>query len=478
MQSGVELFAIDAEGRRVDFERSHASIDRSPPARDMGRDSSSDALRYLVVGSVEALPSALSFVSKDTKGATIDNLVFVSLKKAPCPADSPAEIDCRITPPIRKVTDDVDRGHPLVQNRSIRATVGGTIEIVDSGTSRRLQSIRVGGPRSTPAGPIERLRAKLRVTIFRDRAGGPPPFGRDDEAAVLLARRQLAWSEAIWGQCGISFGDNEEIAVRVVDPPPPHLLAIGCDLGLPASGGEARVRIEGRDIEAKLERGMTPRVAARRVASAIEAAGYKALISENNRIGPAAFATVDLLVRHRDGELVHIEAPSSRPVSTDPTLNICIGEVDLSDGLDHFTDVDAPAGTVEERTLIKSLDDRDPSVIEVILIGAFARGGRIGESFIFADRSSIRNLVLMDRAGVRSDRAAFVLAHELGHVLLDMPGHPDDYGVDTPTLLMDSDAADLSAFGPRRLSLEECARALRQSGPKAPMPLLEPWPLR
>jgi hypothetical protein len=42
---------------------------------------------------------------------------------------------------------------------------------------------------------------------------------------------------------------------------------------------------------------------------------------------------------------------------------------------------------------------------------------------------------------------------------------------------MDSDAADASPFGPRRLTLEECARAVRQAGPKARVPLLVDWPV-
>lgn len=58
-----------------------------------------------------------------------------------------------------------------------------------------------------------------------------------------------------------------------------------------------------------------------------------------------------------------------------------------------------------------------------------------------------------------------------------MPGHPDDYGVDSPSSLMDADAADPTIFGPRRLSVSECERALRQSGPSAPVPLLSAWPL-
>jgi hypothetical protein len=62
-------------------------------------------------------------------------------------------------------------------------------------------------------------------------------------------------------------------------------------------------------------------------------------------------------------------------------------------------------------------------------------------------------------------------------VLLDMPGHPDDFGVDRPWVLMDADAADASIFGPRRLSIQDCERALVQSGPRSALPILEPWPL-
>jgi hypothetical protein len=85
--------------------------------------------------------------------------------------------------------------------------------------------------------------------------------------------------------------------------------------------------------------------------------------------------------------------------------------------------------------------------------------------------------VLVDRAAILAGARSHVLAHELGHVLLNLPGHPDDYGVDQPTSLMDADATDPSIFGPRRLSIAECERALRERGPRARAPLLEPWPL-
>jgi hypothetical protein len=89
----------------------------------------------------------------------------------------------------------------------------------------------------------------------------------------------------------------------------------------------------------------------------------------------------------------------------------------------------------------------------------------------------VRNVVLLDRAGIRARKSSLTLAHELGHVLLDVPGHPDDYGVDTPSQLMDSDASDASPFGPRRLTIDECVRVVRQSGPRGRMPLLDEWKL-
>jgi hypothetical protein len=152
--------------------------------------------------------------------------------------------------------------------------------------------------------------------------------------------------------------------------------------------------------------------------------------------------------------------------------------VDLADGLNHFGDMDSMAGTLEERTLVKALDDGNPQTLEIIIVPFFSGSGRIGESFIGVDSLSMGNVVLMDRAGVRARKSSLALPHELGHVLLNSPGHPDDYGVDTPTLLMDSDASDASPFGPRRLTVEECGRAILESGPNARVPLLTPWPLK
>ncbi|HEY8943879.1 MAG TPA: hypothetical protein VIM73_06450, partial [Polyangiaceae bacterium] len=255
-----------------------------------------------------------------------------------------------------------------------------------------------------------------------------------------------------------------------------HLLAVGCGLGLPASGGKIRIRVARNVFEVDTHAGEPPLAVAARVANALGARGLNATVSRNPRIEPGALETADVLVRQGES-LAQIEPDGDAPVSTDPSLSVCIGTVQLSDGLTHFTDHDAASGTLEERTLVKAYADRDPTTIEVFVVPAFSGSGRVGESFLDAPGTGINNTVIVDRAAIRAGAQSHVLSHELGHVLLDMPGHPDDYGVDQPSALMDGDATDPTIFGPRRLSVAECERAIRQRGPTSPAPLLEHWPL-
>jgi len=476
----LQLLAIDGDGRLVDLTHSHASLQRTPPDR-LGDDpfaptGDPDALRFVLAGVADDLPGSLSLLSFTSEGAALDTLADLPLGEVPCPPGLPAGMTCGSTRPIRAVVDDVDRNHPLVADRSIKAELGGALAVASSRRDKA-QMIRVLGPRQSPAGPIARYRAKLRVLLVRLTPNGPPPLGRDDAAAIELARREVERANLMWGGCGISFGPPRELSVTVVDPPRPHLLAVGCEHGLPASGGAVRVRVDGREVRVPIAAGTRPDGAARVIAAAVARAGFEVRISDNPAMAAGAFGTSDVLVRKKNGQLATLEPPARGPVSGDATLSVCIGRVDLEDGLQHFTDVDAIAGTVEERTLIKAFDDGDPTTIEVFVVPSFGGGGRIGESFIAADGGAVRNVLLLDRAGVRTGTASSTLAHELGHVLLDDPGHPDDFGVDTPTRLMDADAASSSAFGPRRLLASECARALRQSGPGSPAELLRPWPL-
>ncbi|HEY8089284.1 MAG TPA: hypothetical protein VIF09_15600 [Polyangiaceae bacterium] len=472
----------DGAGQLVDSTTSHASLERTPPVRVEGPADAPyddpDALRVVL-----SLPDdgpgldgdrEIAVEAVNALGARVDVLPRLPLASSSCvrPAQG---LRCWASAPLRLVIDDIDRNHPLVAERSIKAEVGGAIVFRDGG--RKAQMIRVLGPRASPVGPIGRLRATLRPFVVRISPGGAPAIGGSDVGAVNALRAEVGSASAIWGQCGLTFGDARTLDVKVVDPPPPHLVALGDDLGVGASGGVVRLRAEGKSFALSTTPGESIDRVASELARAVEHAGLVALVSPNARIGPGLGSSVDVSVRRKDGSLVAVDLVPDTPLSTDPTLSVRIGSVDLSDGLQHFTDMDAMAGTLEERTLLKAVDDGDPTTTEVVVVPLFAGGGRIGESFIGSDLSSVRNVVLLDRAGIRARKSSLTLAHELGHVLMDLPGHPDDYGVDTPTLLMDSDAADASPFGPRRLSIEECARVVRQSGPKSRVPLLADAPI-
>jgi hypothetical protein len=477
---GIDL--RDGDGHTVDAARSHASLERTPPARAEGPIDGPfddpDALRVVLAAPDEGPgldgDRELAVASLAAGGTVVDTLRPLTLTPSPC-ARTYEAVRCWASAPLRLVADDVDRNHPLAIGRSVKAQLGGAIVFQAHG--RKAQMVRVLGPRSTPAGPIARLRATLRPFVLRVAPGGAPAIGGTEAGAVESLRSELSAASLVWAQCGVAFGDARQLEVRVVDPPPSHLVSIGDDLGLPATGGEIHLRAEGRSITLVTTAGESPDHVADALVRAVDRAGLVGVISPNASIGPAAGASVDVSVRRRDGALVGVDTVPGEPLSTDRTLTVRIGSVDLSDGIEHFTDMDAVAGTLEERTLLKAIDDGDPSTIEVVVVPLFAGGGRIGESFIGSDLSSVRNVVVLDRAGIRARKSSLTLAHELGHVLMDLPGHPDDYGVDTPTLLMDSDAADASPFGPRRLPIEQCTRAVLQSGPKARVPLLVDWPI-
>jgi len=324
---------------------------------------------------------------------------------------------------------------------------------------------------------IERLSVKLRVRILKVTPGGAPSIGGDSGTALSIARNEVRAASKLWAQCGIDLQGPSGLEVLLVDPPPVQMLAIGCDSGLPASGGELNFRVQGRRVKLATRAGDKPAMVAQRLARVLSKLGLEARISPNPRIASGASGAIDVLVRGAGGRPVAFEGEPGVVLSSDATLGVCLGEVDLSNGLSHFVENDAAAGTVEERALIKAFDDGDPSTIEVFVVPSFDQSGRIGESFIDEDGAAIQNTVIIDRAALRAGPRSYALAHELGHILLDLPGHPDDYGVDQASSLMDSDASDASVFGPRRLSLSDCERALIESGPGARIPLAQPWPL-
>lgn len=467
----VEVRALDHREQPVDPQRSHASMSRSLPSELGGIPTPDhDALSFLLIAPAGVDLGTVEVLTRDAPGRPLDVLPKLRALPATCPEGTAPELVCRRTPPLRLVGDALDRTHPAARERTLVAQVAGTVEVFSVG--RRLLQLLVGGPRETRLGPIERLRAHLRPLVLRARARGAPALGGDDAGAKQVMERELASAAALWAQCGIELGAPGARAVQVVDPPSSRLLAIGCAFGQVASGGDIEVRAGRRFVKLTTRAGETPSGVGRRLAEALERARLAVSVFENQRTSNTALATVDLLL----GASPHADAVEVS--SSDPTLPVCLGQVDLSDGLTHFGDGDAFSGTIEERTLLRAFDDGDPRSIEVLVVPSFARSERIGESFISSPGSSLSNTVIIDRAAVRAGARSFALAHELGHVLLAMPGHPDDFGVDQSFSLMDADVADATIFGPRRLSVADCERAVTQTGPDAFVPLLEPVPLR
>lgn len=460
----------DGEMRPVDLVKGRFSLERTPPERVEGdvsaRFDDPDALRVTMETPPRADVPRIHIVSYSPAGQRIDE-VDIPLERSTCDRGR-SELACFASVPVRLVVDEVDRRHPLVSGRSVRGEVGGAVELQRDG--KKLLRMRVGSPRIPDVAPA--YTAKIRPFVVRFDKGGAPSVGTNDKSAADEMKSELAMAAAIWGQCGVTFTGGAD--VRVVDPPTSHLVAFGDTGGVGASGGSASLLVDKKTIHVSFAEGMGPVLAAQAFVRALEREGFTGMISTNARTMPGARPGADVSVRRANGELAKVALVSP---PEDATMTVRVGHIDFADGLDHFTDSDSVAGTLEERTLVKALDDGDPTTIEVIIIPRFSGSGRIGESFISSDFSSLRNVVLIDRAGIRARATSLTLAHEIGHVVLDMPGHPDDYGTDTPTLLMDSDAADASPFGPRRLTLAECTRAVRQSGPGSRVQLLTPAPL-
>ena len=463
----------DARAVDLDAGKTHLTFSRAFPEASPIADP--DGFRVVVRGS-QTYPT-VDVVSLSAKGRVLDALRGVPVD-APCevthvtraaPEEKVAPVECARSRSLRLVVDRIDRDHQGSLGRSLLAEVGGLVVVAEGGKKRT--SIHVGGPRDTRNGPMPRLRLHVKSTMFRAEKTGKPALFANEGAALDSMRADFDDAASLWAQCGIAFAEPD---MRISPPPPPYLVSFGNDLGLPSSGGVVSVKVEGKKLKLVLPAGRLPLDAARLFAIELEKAGFRGEVSRNARIAPGAFGSVDVRVSKADGALARVEAEGL--LSSDASMNVAIGDVDLSDGLTHFGDMDSPAGTLEERALVKSLDESDPRILRVLYVPYFAGGGRVGESFIYGDGSSVKNVVLLDRSGIRTRRSSHAVAHELGHALLDVPGHPDDFGTDTPSLLMDSDASDASVYGPRRLTVDECARVLVESGPRGKVPLLEAWP--
>lgn len=462
-----ELRILDFRGEPQELVGLQASFSRTLP-EELGSIPSPDrdALRFLLVGAPDSALETLQALTLSARGRPLDVIANFRAEPVACPEGVAPELVCRETPPLRLVGDALERNHPLLKQRSLRAELGGKLRLSLGGHA--LAEIPVGAPRGSKGGRLERLRARLRVLVLRARRGGAPAVGGSDAGARLVMQQELANAAALWAQCGVELGALDAPSIELVQPPTSQLLTVGCGLGQPATGGQLRLENGRKVITLTTQPGESPLSVALRLASALGATGKAPRVFENQRAAGDALPSADLL----------LEGPSTwrraepEPLSSDPTLPLCLGQVDLSDGVTHFSDGDAFVGTFEERALLRAFDDGDPLSVEVLVVPELEGGQRIGESFIVSPGSSLSSSVLIDRSAIAAGARSFALAHELGHVFLAMPGHPDDFGVDQPWSLMDADVADGTIFGPRRLSLSDCERAASQAGPKSLVPVL------
>ena len=376
------------------------------------------------------------------------------------------------SPWTRLVVDAIDEAAPGVSGRVLEVRLR---DVVQARVGVATQSVRVGRP-GDEDGPLAARRGRMRVRVLRH--GGVPAIGDTDEGAIALARNQIAIANQIWLQCLVGFGDPADADVAVVDPPPPFLLAVANEDGLHAAGGEVRFRAG--DVEVgpvRIPRNSAPIDTAMILAHTLRDAGFEPSVYANPRTANGADQSADVVVR-RAGQPIALASLPAHPLSTDPQQTLRIGRVDLSDGLQPFRNSNAAAGSLEERTLLHAVADRDATTLDLVIINAFTNGGRQGEAFIESDRGAFSNIFLLDRSGIRQQRAAWTQSHELGHVLLDIPFHPDDLGPDRPWLLMDADSSSPYVTGPKRLAPEECARARHRSGTDTHPVLLDRWPGR
>ncbi|HEY2366628.1 MAG TPA: hypothetical protein VGH87_09590, partial [Polyangiaceae bacterium] len=144
----------DEAGKKVDLAKSHASLERMPPAPSSPQDT--DALRAVLELPDGSNDLDATVESYSASGVKLDALAHVALAPTPCP-ETIANVHCLETAPLRFVVDDVDRAHPLVVDRSLRSEVGGAIVVRSGG---RKQAIRVLGPRASDVGPIGRYKVR------------------------------------------------------------------------------------------------------------------------------------------------------------------------------------------------------------------------------------------------------------------------------------------------------------------------------
>ncbi|MFT5357972.1 MAG: hypothetical protein ACI9KE_005209 [Polyangiales bacterium] len=359
------------------------------------------------------------------------------------------------SPWLRLVSDALEESAPGAARQLLHVHVGDQVEasVLDA-----TQSLRVGRP-DVERGDSAVRHLELALTLLAPR--GSPAVGGAPEAALRLSSHLVQSVADAWSPCLVHVRHT----ARLSAPPPPALLSVSDEDGLPARGGGAfhfQAGVELINVESVA--GDSPFQSAERIAEELRAHSFSADVLRVPATTFGAGPGADIVVRDDQGFLVHLRRDPEHALSSDARQSLDIAEVHLADGLAAF-DNHRPGGTLEERALVALLRDDDPRTVDVFVIGAFTGSPRQGEAFIPSDVGPAAGAVIIDRRGAAYARTAWTLAHEVGHVLLNDPFHPDNFGPDTPHRLMDSNRHDGTLEGPRRVTPEECARVRSSTTP-------------
>ncbi|HEX2676879.1 MAG TPA: hypothetical protein VHM19_09570, partial [Polyangiales bacterium] len=255
---------------------------------------------------------------------------------------------------VRLVGDSVDLHAPAVQAQTLLVALRDEVRVKYEHAGGTVTGVWRVGASGNSDGPRAARLARLHVHVLRSEAEGPPVVAQDAQSALALLQTQVRVANEVWLQCNVTFGEPTELPIEVQAPPPPSLLAIGDGDGLPARGGGAvRFRADGRAIGPIGTRaGATPLESAQEIARALQAAGFSARVTENARTRFGAGASADVLVLRRDGTPAALRVLDDAPLSSDKRQTVQIGMVDLLDGLSEFDNMNAIAGTLEERAMV------------------------------------------------------------------------------------------------------------------------------
>ncbi len=305
---------------------------------------------------------------------------------------------------------------------------------------------------------------RMRVIVLRGSPGRAPIVGGDEAGVWEVIRHQVEVVNQVMSQCHIRVGGPDEVDIVIADPPGPCLLSVGEKYGLPSSGGEVRLMLDGEKLGPwNIAGDLTPEQTARVLFRYIEDAGFKPDLTVGIRGPSDAFARADLLVRRVDGTLAEIERWPHEPLTTDSMQSIDIGMVRLDDGLESYGVNEINIGTLEERTLLRALSSKEPGTVEIFIVNRFAGSHKQGESFIASSAGTLGDAAILDWRALGRARTAYTFAHELGHLLLGDLSHPDSRGDRRTWLLMHSRASS-AVGGPARITEEQCTRMRERWG--------------